>query len=64
MPDLPSDNDDFMCATAIVAGAWAVRSWYVADALLLAGGAPGAAGFFISGGIGAYGFIVGLMFCN
>ena len=64
--DLPNDDnfDDFMCATAVVAGAWAVRSWYVTGALLLMGGAPGAAGFFASGVIGAYGFVAGLIFCN
>lgn len=65
LPD-PGDNsfDDFMCATSVVAGTWAIRSAYVGGAMILMGGVPSAASFFVAGLIGAYSMFAGLAFCG
>lgn len=50
LPDPGDDSfDDFMCATSVAAGTWAIRSAYVGGAMILMGGVPSAASFFRGG---------------
>lgn len=61
LPDPGNDSfDDFMCATSVVAGTWAIRSAYVGGAMILMGGVPSAASFFVAGLIGAYSMFAGI----
>lgn len=56
--------DDAMCASAVVAAAWAIRSAYTSAALVAMGGAPAAGGLLVSAALGGYSLIVGLVYCG
>ncbi|MDE0040075.1 MAG: hypothetical protein OXU77_21335 [Gammaproteobacteria bacterium] len=64
-PEEASDGsfDDFMCATSVVAGTWAIRSAWVGAALVGMGGVPSAGSFLAAGALGVYSLVVGLVYC-
>ena len=56
--------DDFMCATSVVAGVWAIRSAWVGAALVGMGGVPSAGALLGAGALGVYSLVVGLIYCT